>query len=274
MTSTRSMSPEEAAKFALRMQVARVNMSAERDISKSGTVRSRYIICSTPRSGSTLLGDYLLTSGVAGVPYEYLNDSHIAAHGERTGRQITDLADYLGQVEPLRTTPSGVFGMKAHYRQTATIINSRERLVPFLRRFQKIIRIVRRNKLAQAVSAYRALKTGFWTRRHEELAGGQSPVAISYDAGGIAEALSNSIAEEKGWESAIAATGQKALVVAYEDLVANPDRTLEQVFTFLEIPALLPIRLKSKLQRQGDRINAEFAARFLADIQAKALPEA
>jgi LPS sulfotransferase NodH len=267
------MTPEEAAKFALRMQVARVNMSSERDISRSGQVRSRYIICSSPRSGSTLLGDYLLTSGVAGVPYEYLNDSHIAAYAERIGRPITDLADYIGQVEMLRTTSSGVFGMKAHYRQTATIINSRDMLVPFLRRFQKIIRIVRRNKLAQAVSAYRALKTGFWTRHHEELAAGLAPAEIAYDASGIAEALANSIAEEKGWETAVAATGQKALVVAYEDLVANPDQTLEQVFTFLEIPALLPIRLKSKLERQGDGLNAAFATRFLADIQGKVQPE-
>ena len=256
-------------KFALRLQVARAYMSAERDCNSKSSLKSRYLICSTPRSGSTLLTDYLFSSGVAGVPMEYMNDSLLMAFSERIGRKITDLADYLEQIEKLRMSEQGVFGMKAHFRQTIGILRSQDLLSQFLRRFSRIIRIVRRNKLAQAVSTYKAIESGFWTYRHEELAAGVDQPVIPYNSAKIAEALFNSINEENGWVEAIRYSGQEALVVYYEDLVAFPNDTLEKVFSFLNLPVLLPIRIESSMRKQSDGLNMKFYHQFLSEIQDK-----
>jgi len=260
--------PDSDAKSALRMKVARMNMSAERDCVPSGRVRSRYIICSTPRSGSTLLSDYLLASGMAGAPYDYFNESHLAAFSERFGRPVADLGTFMAQIEEFRTSAQGVFGMKAHYRQTAALLRTPDLMTQFLRRFGKIIRIIRRDKVAQAVSAYKALESGFWTHRHEELSE-TVPPAPAYNAARIAECLSQGFSEEQGWLAALRLAGQDAITVAYEDLVSDPDRTLAAVFSYLEIPAFLPIRLQPSLRRQADRSNARYRAQFLADIEGK-----
>ena len=256
-------------KFALRLQIARTYMSAERDCNSRSSLKSRYLICSTPRSGSTLLTDYLFASGVAGVPMEYMNDSLLMAFSERIGRKITDLADYLKQIEKLRVSEHGVFGMKAHFRQTFTILRSQELLSQFLRRFNRIIRIVRRNKLAQAISTYKAMESGFWTYRHEELSAKVDQPIIPYNPVKIAEALFSSLNEENGWVEALRYSGQEALIVYYEDLVAFPQDTLEKVFSFLNIPVLLPIRIESSMRKQSDGLNMKFYARFLSEIQNK-----
>lgn len=257
------------SKFALRVKVARAYMSAERDSNSKSSLKSRYLICSTLRSGSTLLTDYLLSSGVAGVPMEYMNDALLMAFSERIGRKITDLADYLEQIEKLRTSERGVFGMKAHFRQTIGILRSQDLLVQFLRRFSRIIRIVRRNKLLQAVSTYKAIESGLWTYRHEELAAAFDQPVIEYNSAKIADALSSLLNEENGWVDAIRHSGQEALVVYYEDLVDFPNDTLEKVFSFLDLPVLLPIRIESSIRKQADGLNMKFYNQFLSEIQDK-----
>lgn len=101
-----------------------------------------YLICATPRSGSTLLCEALSNTGLAGYPKEYfealratglprrpreyftaLDDPEVIELGEDSSRsddgavqlplQATlDYAEYLGHVLKEGTTPNGVFGAK------------------------------------------------------------------------------------------------------------------------------------------------------------------
>jgi len=86
-----------------------------------------YILCSTPRCGSTLLCDLLAQSGDLGVPHEYLN---ISSHGlvlmSRLGIDLTDpnlALTYLNTLKRARTTPNGIFGLQAHHHHLNILID-------------------------------------------------------------------------------------------------------------------------------------------------------
>ena len=86
----------------------------------------KYMICSTGRSGSTLLCSLLNNTGLMGVPHEYF---HLSQHGKlliqrlitnHESRDVT-MKEYLETVMQHRTTPNGVFGIKGHFNQVKPI---------------------------------------------------------------------------------------------------------------------------------------------------------
>ncbi len=117
-----------------------------------------YLICATPRSGSTLLCEALMNTGIAGYPREYfealittglprrpveyfetLNDVEMAALLESYSRldheplQIVrhdgeSYANYLLQVFEEGTTPNGVFGAKVMWGYFDSFINNLRQL--------------------------------------------------------------------------------------------------------------------------------------------------
>ena len=80
--------------------------------------KKSYIICSTGRTGSTLLARTLAGLGYAGNPKEYwhwrrrpkINDSE-------------DFKDCLAKILKEGTTSNKVFGIKMHWRQFQNFIN-------------------------------------------------------------------------------------------------------------------------------------------------------
>ena len=87
-----------------------------------------YLICCCERTGSTLLGDALIGTGIAGQPHGYF--SRVALHNPRTPSnfgEIKDDDDYLDKVIAAATTPNGVFGAKVHWDHFMTLIAKAER---------------------------------------------------------------------------------------------------------------------------------------------------
>jgi LPS sulfotransferase NodH len=73
-----------------------------------------YLILATPRSGSTLLGQGLQATGLAGEPREFFG--HKMAFWMERWRTPT-LPTYAERLIQTRATPNGVFGAKLLYRQ-------------------------------------------------------------------------------------------------------------------------------------------------------------
>src|SRR5262249_15586129 len=97
-------------------QKIRQDLSPENDFPPTAC-RFKYLICSTPRSGSTLLSTGLASTGRAGRPLEYLSQPYGVVFKERNGRLL--LPEYWRFLVTRRTTPNGVFGMKMHFDQFA-----------------------------------------------------------------------------------------------------------------------------------------------------------
>ncbi len=137
-----------------------------------------YLICCSERTGSTLLGDALIGTGVAGRPRSYFN--RVAHYNLRIQRVLGNAKDddkYLDKVIAAATTPNGVFGAKVHWEHFLNLIAkverssaAREVTVPMsapgrLRvRFPDLryIWLVRKNAVARAISHYRVKKTNQW----------------------------------------------------------------------------------------------------------------
>lgn len=73
--------------------------------------RISYLICSTPRSGSTLLSEALTNTQLAGDPREYFlrSDEPVYAGDWNVS---TEYPEYVHEVLARGTTPNGVFGAK------------------------------------------------------------------------------------------------------------------------------------------------------------------
>src|SRR2546423_4369603 len=115
-----------------------------------------YLICATPRSGSTLLCEALTNTGIAGRPEEFFqarketgvirrpleyfegtDTTEIAAIlGESVGSEDLlmsptseeNFADYLARVMQQRTTPNGVFGAKVMWGYFAGLLSNLARI--------------------------------------------------------------------------------------------------------------------------------------------------
>jgi LPS sulfotransferase NodH len=86
----------------------------EYDFPEYSGVPRNYLILSTPRSGSTLLGFLLVGCGMMGVPHEYLHaTAHMPAIAKRWGivgaNGAIDVTEYFKILRRRRTTPNGFF---------------------------------------------------------------------------------------------------------------------------------------------------------------------
>ena len=173
-----------------------------------GSPTSSYLICTTPRSGSTFLSEALASTGVAGRPEEYfqqladtgqprrpvdylgeeiaaadLPEAFSAPEGDFRvelmfdPRRFASFGDYATWVIGTATTSNGVFGAKImsvyvdglaeglrHALGDGAPGATHEVLAAALPRL-RYIRLVRSDKVKQAVSLWRAIQTGAWRNR-------------------------------------------------------------------------------------------------------------
>jgi LPS sulfotransferase NodH len=221
--------------------------------------RRRYVICSTPRTGSGLLSGGLTTTGVAGMPTEYLNGWLLKAYLRRSGAGSFSSSEYWRFMEARYTTPNGVFGTKLHYDQLVAVYRTTPRQVAFLRHFNDIIHISRRNKVAQAVSWAKALQTDSYTSEISPLR------SAHYDAPLIARRLAAALTGEQSWERLFRLARRAPHRVFYEDLAGDFDGTVRRILQVMGLSAP-EVELHPRLDRQGDGLNEEWIARFARDI--------
>jgi trehalose 2-sulfotransferase len=246
-------------------------------------VRS-YFVCATPRSGSTLLCKSLAETGVAGRPEEYferLRHSGLPREPReyfegtpdapllsllpetRTGDPAaTDLERELPRYLEEGSTPNGVFGAKLMWGYFGDLL-ARVGTTPdgpaverLTERFGPIrwIHVTRADKVAQAVSLWRAVQTRAWSAAD---APETHPV---YDARGIAHLRDQLIEQDAAWRGWFAAHSIDPLVVEYERFAADHAATLRSVLAYLGLEVeRIP---DPPMDRQGDERSDRWVARF------------
>ncbi len=170
--------------------------------------RISYLVCATPRSGSTLLCEALTNTQLAGYPAEYfealratglptrpkeyftgLDNSeidHILGNysriDERQPQSFDNYADYLDEVLTRGTTPNGVFGAKVMWGYLDDFIDN-TRSIPRYRDLEMpnilsaifpnlhYILVYRLDKVRQAVSLWKAIQSQTWrVDEHQNIA--------------------------------------------------------------------------------------------------------
>ncbi|MEX1110139.1 MAG: Stf0 family sulfotransferase [Dongiaceae bacterium] len=128
------------------------------------TATRRYLILGESLFGGSLLAEALRLSGQAGVPLEYFSRRRIDAYAARIGVEPASLTmnEYVSYLVRYRTTDNGVFVLKALPSQMKPFLLLKEPVATFLRGFDRTLLMYRRDKLAQAVSYYKAVSSDVW----------------------------------------------------------------------------------------------------------------
>ena len=233
-----------------------------------------YWLCTTPRSGSSVLGDALTHTEVAGRPTEYFNRRFWPDLFARFG--VAAATDYLERVVAETATPNGVFGTKVMLDadMAPTFDALRERLgeprlsdaeaatqaFPDLR----FVYLTRRDKVAQAVSYCRAQQSGVWRRYHGSEPEPEGDAAFDY--GAVHAQVQALTLREVRWQTFFNDLSARPHTAVYEDLVLEPEHTIRKILTFLELeppPGWTLSRLP--MERLADDTSKRWAELYLEE---------
>lgn len=211
-----------------------------------------YVIASSPRSGSHYLAYLLHDAGVFGYPLEYLNPAEVKGWLERASVERPE--DVLKAIIAHRTSAQGWFGLKAHHYQFKAASAGAIAALGT----PSFIRIVRQDRVAQAVSLAIAVQTKSW------ISGMEATATASYDFQRIRKMAQIIDEETAGWDAHLAAADP--LVVVYEEMCEDPDATVRAVAQHLGVTLPRQSGFAARSERQADDINATFKARYLDDL--------
>jgi trehalose 2-sulfotransferase len=241
-----------------------LEMSPDRDFPSQTTVRMRYCILSSQRSGSTLLARMLAETRQAGDPLEYFNLRLLQLGRAQTGNQALTPFEFMRLMELRRTSPSGVFGMKIHYEQMLRAFQSEtpnQKIIDFLRNYQYLLWIRRRGRLRQAISHAIATQTNSWSSEEPQTPNGGS--TSCYDCIRSLQAISF---QDLGWEQLIRTAHLKVHVVWYEDLISEYEKTCRLALRHLNLQNTISTIPSPPIERQSgpsnDRLYAELITYF------------
>ena len=215
-----------------------------------------YVVCATPRSGSTYFCELLASTEQLGKPAEYLNTV-----GRRRYTDPNYPKNPRAQMEIIRSmgaTPNGIYGVKMmplHFRRA----RNRGDLFHALPNL-KFLRIRRRDLLGQAISMSRAQQTGQFIASQRLR---KTPV---YDLLRIRTCLGDVLAMEASWDAVMPELGLQPLTFFYEDVVRDPQAAVDQVAALMGLAALPPINpalIRVTVLRGHE--SDDWRQRFLAD---------
>lgn len=194
-----------------------------------------YALVCTARSGSTYVCE-LLARNRGGKPKEHLRPPVIDMIASDPGntRQATFIEAILrnGQKD-------GVFGTKliAHFCKAARTVFDLAALGQTIDGFGafRIVYLIRKDKVLQAISTERAQQTNIYHIRNEQIAQSSAKAAFVYDYDAIRARVDLLHREEEEVQSALAALPYPVLVVGYEALVENPEEQMRLILDFLQI---------------------------------------
>ena len=218
-----------------------------------------YLVCTTPRTGSTLLCLLLARTAVAGMQpapvfgWEPLLDLRI---GPGAGARCEDPSAYLARVLSHTATPNGVRGFKVMWGQAADLGQD---LPPVLPPDTRYVWLVRADRLRQAVSWSRAIQTQCWdSPAQREFAGFEV-----FDPRHIRSLLAEVDRQTAEWEALFKRHGIDPLRIRYEELVGDPQAVARKVLDYLNICAPDSHSATADVfERQADEVTDAWARRF------------
>ena len=280
--------------------------------------RSSYLVCATPRSGSTLICQALKTTGVAGRPEEYfealrhsgrprrpeeyfegVDDRSILGHlGERgVGDEPAQRSPlwsrtaydrYLEWAFEIGTTPNGVFGAKLMWGYFGDFVSLLRNIpeysdLPLADVLDAVfpdltlVRVVRANKVRQAVSLWKAVQTATWRQEGEATGDGdEDPPYKSYlhehrpqlrfHYRAIQHLLNQILIEEAQWDAFFEHARIRPVLVLYENFEAEYEIATRNVLERLGIDVPTDLRIEPRMRKQSDGINDDWTRRY-ADLK-------
>jgi len=217
------------------------------------------MIATVPRSGSTALCLDLWRTGLLGAPLEYTNLELV--QGDRRWRKLLrQELPFWKALQRLRTGPNGVFSYKFFVMQYVELLNNKPKLLSRIAPTH-VVYFTRRDKLAQAISYSKAMRSGAW------FANTPTQEPCDYDEAHIQKCEDLLWRQEKSWEHVFDITNTCPLRVTYEEFMAAPDAVVQAILQYVVPGALMRQRLQiPQIEIQRDTLSEEWKQRFLARV--------
>jgi LPS sulfotransferase NodH len=218
-------------------------------------VRS-YLICSMQRSGTELLSHMLAGTMLAGVPHEYLRNDLMARLKGSWRVEIETFDDYLRELTLRKTSPNGVFGLKALWNQYRLTIGDRDPTALFPN--PSFVHLRREDRVRQAVSWIKARQSGRWISVID-----QEVAPPEFDRAQIESIVRRIERGEAGWDRVFDHFGITPYRLTYEELAAAPAQKTKEVLEFVgvELPAGFQVQAPV-IERQADALSDQWVARY------------
>jgi LPS sulfotransferase NodH len=253
----------------------------------NGPPRRSIVICTHPRSGSTLLGEALYFAGGLGCPLEYF---HRGFRPSFETRWRVSGAEAFGQAaHNQRTNPSGTFSVKLFWQDVEALAHELapeefsseatlaadgvspdvyramyRRIAPFIPN-PVFVHLKRLDEVRQAVSGMAVLQSRVW--RAIDGAKPKAPAqALEYDYDRIAGLVALSRHSHAHWSGFFAANGITPYIVSYEAVDRDYAGTVGALLRHLGCDNPAP---EIRMQRQSNTQSEAFALRFLRDNAAR-----
>lgn len=241
------------------------------------------LICSHPRSGSTLLGEAIRFAGGLGCPLEYLHRGFRPTIAERWS--APDLGSFVAALHRHRTEPNGVLSIKLFWQDVEEVAHecSPDRFPPPGTRHPEtmherdyrdllallgdilpnpeFVHLERQDRVRQAVSAMVAAQTGLW--RSIPGVGRQTAVGVAeYDYDRILDMIAFADHSHDHWRGFFAANGVEPYRLTYEELADDFERVVTGLLAALGSAPVPPSR---RMRRQSGPTTEAMVLRFLRD---------
>ncbi|QKD19953.1 Stf0 sulfotransferase [Mesorhizobium sp. NZP2077] len=243
-----------------------------------------YIICGTPRTGSTLLCKLLASTGTSGDPHSFYRRQDVSEWaqewklpGRDTMGALEFNAAYLDAAITAGKGETSVFGLRLMRENLDELSAILDQIFPGLasdtaclaKAFGRIlyIHLSRENKLAQAVSLIKAEQTGLWHIAPDgtEIERVAPPKEPQYDFERIKDELAELEAYDAAWNFWFAAQGITPLRIGYERLSADPAAALLVICEALGVQAPDAEAVHPAVAKLADETSLDWMRRYRLD---------
>ncbi|QIG50209.1 Stf0 sulfotransferase [Nordella sp. HKS 07] len=245
-----------------------------------------YIICGTPRTGSTLLCDLLASTKRAGNPDSFYGRKFLAWWAGEWNLPSPDTMSehdynlvYLNAAIKVGKGGTDISGLRLMWENLGELSAILDQIHPGLpsdrarleKAFGKILylHLSRENKLAQAVSLIKAEQTGLWHVAPDgtEIERLSPPKDPEYDFERIRRELAELEDYDVAWNSWFAEQDITPLRIGYETLSADPAATLTRICAALGISAPDADKVKPGVAKLSDETSLDWMRRYRMDVE-------
>ena len=232
--------------------------------------KTSYAILATPRSGSTYLCDLLSTTQIAGYPIEHLR----LANQELALNCNFDYLRLLYNLMQHRVTKNDVFGTKLISHFLFQLRQAKPKFKNIFKAIDKYILLIRKDKVAQAVSLVLAQKTNVW-HIHKNISQ-DNPNYLKYQTALEGIKLDERLflevkqkhqfirQQENRLRNILKVNQIEPLKIIYEEIVENPTAEITKALNWLEVslPSNLTIETDSNIKRMPSELSQTIVRRY------------
>lgn len=259
--------------------IAKRTRSKQLEWRKEAGMPLAYVICTSPRSGSTLLCQGLTRTGRAGAPAEFFDHREEVTAYWMKRFTISKRSQFVDKLVEATSSENGVFGTKLHWSTQGDMHSAlkdslclkaagvqHRSLTELLEMKFSAVRYIwlrRRNKVAQGISHYRANQSGLWEIPKGsvcEASNAGDAVEFSYRL--IHECVACACEYDRQWEHYFTSYTLTPLQLFYEDLVASYDQSLRRVLEFLSVCHNDLPQADPPLERMADMKSLEWETKY------------